>query len=355
MISNRCILLVLATMLALSGTAQKKKAKFEPKDGACLLFIGQDLSATGGLDNYQNGYLDFFEAPSGVTVYTNLSPGDNSFGHYNKGNDGLKSKANWGAGDSCAQCYVEDDSYSYSALAIGLSMVNHEKNIARGLHDQLIVELAEWIKALGDRPIFLRIGYEFDGWDWNHYNRKHYLKAWRRIHKIFKELNVNNVAFVWQSKGAGSDQKILEKWYPGDDLVDWCAYSYFSNPDTEMLDFARRHNKPVFIAEATPVRGQDKLYYSVQLKNEKDAKKIWETWYRPFIETLHKNQDVIKAVSYINANWSDQPMWKINPVFRKVDARLQTSSFISKKWTEEFYKARYLKPTPELWEGLKSH
>ena len=122
-----------------------------------------------------------------------------------------------------------------------------------------------------------------------------------------------------------------------------------------MLDFARRHNKPVFIAEATPVRGQDNLFYSVQLKNEQEAEKIWEAWYQPLIETLHKNKDVIKAVSYINANWSEQPMWKTTPLFRQVDARIQTSTYISKKWRAEFYQDRYLKPTVDLWERLKNH
>lgn len=344
--------LILTTVFAVNIYAQDKRAKFEPKDGECLLFIGQDLSATGGLDTHQKGYLDTFKAPTGVTVYTNLSPGDNSYGFLNKGNDGLKTKANWGAGDSCAQCYVDDDTYSHSVLAIGLSMVNHEKKIARGQHDQLIIDLSNWIKSLGDRPVFLRIGYEFDGWEWNHYNRKHYLGAWRRIHKIFKEQRVSNVAFVWQSKGTGSSQRILEKWYPGDDLVDWCAYSYFLNPDTAMLDFARRHNKPVFIAEATPVKGQGGLFFDVQLKDEQAAKNIWKLWYEPFIKTINKNADVIKAVGYINTNWSAQPMWKVNPVFRKVDSRLQTSSYITNKWKDEFYKSRYLKPTLDLWNKL---
>ena len=351
--AQRCIALILITMSTMCSLAQVKRAKYEPQDGQCLLFIGQDLEAIGGLKDYKNGYLNHFEAPTGITLYTNFSPGENSFGYYNKGNDGIKSKANWGAGDSCAQCYIEDDKYAHSALAIGLSLVNHEKKVARGEHDQLIIELGNWIKALGDRPVFLRIGYEFDGWDWNHYQRKHYLRAWRRIHTIFEELKVTNVAFVWQSKGVGSDQNLLEKWYPGDDLVDWCAYSYFLNPDTAMLDFARRHKKPVFIAEATPVRGQDNLYYPVKLNEEQDAQKIWELWYQPFIDTLNENSDIIKAISYINANWSEQPMWKTTALFRQVDARLQTSSFISKKWTAEFYKARYLKPSPQLWEQLK--
>ncbi|MFK7936072.1 MAG: 1,4-beta-xylanase [Saprospiraceae bacterium] len=317
-------------------------AKFEPPTGKCLMFIGQNLGATGGLDNYNNGYCDFFATPAGVTVYTNLSPGDESFGYYNQGLDGLETKANWGAGDCWAQAYLMDSTYANSMIAIGLSMVNHEKQIAKGAHDDLIKELGDWIKAT-KRPVFLRIGYEFDGWDWNHYQRKNYLKAWQRIHSIFEKMQVDNVALVWQSKGWGSDQSVLEKWYPGDDLVDWCAYSYFGNPDTEMLTFARSHHKPVFIAEASPVRQIDNLYFDTDLKKEKIAKMVWESWFVPFINTLHENQDVIKAFSYINVNWSAQPMWINNPTFQQVDARIQVSDYISKKWKKEMAQPRYLK------------
>lgn len=162
-------------------------AKFEPADGKCLFFIGQDLTATGGLDTYTNGYVDFFDAPAGVTIYTNLSPKDESYGYYNRGLDGLKTKANWGAGDSCGQYYIKDATYKNSTLAIGLSMVNHEKNVAKGDHDDLIKELGSWIQFT-NRPVFLRIGYEFDGHDWNHYKKKHYLNAWKRIHAIFTEM-----------------------------------------------------------------------------------------------------------------------------------------------------------------------
>lgn len=308
--------------------------KFEPDDGKCLVFIGQDLESIGGLDNYNDGYTDYFKVPTGITVYTNLSPGNESFGYYNKGLDGLKTKANWGAGDSWATLYLQDSTYQNGAIAIGLSFVNNEKNIAKGKHDSLIKELALWIKST-KRPVFLRIGYEFDGWDWNHYHRKYYLKSWQRIHSIFKKLKVENVAYIWQSKGTGSDQEVLEKWYPGDDLVDWVGYSYFGNPDQEMLSFARNHNKPVFIAEATPVRVIDNLYFDTDMKKEKLEKLIWEEWFVPFFNTIKNNSDVIKAFSYINSDWSSQPMWINNPVFQKVDSRIQKSKYISEKWKKE--------------------
>lgn len=327
------------------------RAKFEPADGECLFFIGQDMGATGGLDEYSDGYCDYFDVPAGFTAYTNFSPGGESFGFFGKGNDGIKTKANWGSGDNCVQCYMEDPDYAHSIVAIGLSMVNNEKKVASGERDALIRALADWIKSI-ERPVFLRIGYEFDGWSWNHYKKKHYLQAWQHIHDVFDEMQVDNVAFVWQSKGSGSGQDILEDWYPGDDLVDWCGYSYFGNPDEEMLMFARKHKKPVFIAEATPVFQDGSLFFDTHLSKEKIAYRAWEKWFIPFIKTLNDNKDVIKAFSYINVNWSIQPMWINNPTFQQVDSRIQVSDLISKKWIEEMSKPRYLKPTPHLWDKL---
>ncbi|WP_299684394.1 1,4-beta-xylanase [uncultured Dokdonia sp.] len=329
-------------------------AKFEPTDGSCLVFIGQDLEATGGLDAYTNGYTNFFDTPVGVTIYTNISPSDESFGYYNRGLDGIETKANWGAGDACAQYYLEDTTYKNTIISIGLSIVNHEKKVGNGQHDAYIIRLGNWIRE-SKRPVFLRIGYEFDGHDWNHYNRKHYLKAWERIYNIFRKIRVDNVAFVWQSKGTGSNQEALEKWYPGDDVVDWCAYSYFGNPDTEMLTFARKHNKPVFIAEASPTLQIDNLFFDTDLKKDIIAKRAWQQWFIPFFKTLNDNKDVIKAFSYINTNWSEQTMWKMNPVFQKVDSRIQVSPFISEKWKAEMAKSRYLKASDSLWEKLHGY
>lgn len=331
---------------------ERSLAKFEPPPGQFLFFIGQDLGAIGGLDQYKEGYCDSFDVPAGFTTYTNFSPGGESFGFIARGNDGIKRKANWGAGDNCAQCVVDDPDFQHSLVSIGLSLVDHEKAVAKGDRDHLIRELGEWIKGLGRRPVFLRIGYEFDGWDWNHYKKKHYLAAWQRIHSIFSEMEVENVAFVWQSKGTGSNQEVLEEWYPGDELVDWCGYSYFGGPDQEMIVFARKHGKPVFIAEATPVFEMDGLYFDTRLTNPKIAKHAWEQWFVPFFETLHKNADVIKAFSYINVNWSAQAMWVTNPTFQQVDSRIQVSELISERWKAEVAKPSYPKPSAALWEQL---
>lgn len=328
-----------------------KSNKFEPQKGEVLFFIGQDLEAVGGFPAYNDGYVDTFDVPIGVTVYTNLSPGDESFGYYCKGLDGIKTKANWGAGDTSAQHYIDNPKFINSIISIGLSLVNHEKNVAKGKHDKLIEEFAEWIKEI-KRPVFLRIGYEFDGWDWNHYKKKHFLGAWKRIHNIFSKMNVDNVAYVWQSKGVGSKQEILEDWYPGDEFVDWCGYSYFGNPDEEMITFARKHKKPVFIAEATPVTQDGNLYFDTDLKKEKIAKRIWDNWFTPFFKVIYDNPDVVKAFSYINVDWPSQIMWINNLTFQKVDSRIQKSEYISKKWLHEINKPKYIKPSDSLFIKL---
>jgi len=344
---NLSVAFLLICFLAHGSILQAQK--FAPADGSCLVFIGQDLEATGGLNDYSEGYTDFFDTPAGVTVYTNLSPGGESYGYYAVGLDGIKTKANWGAGDSWAELYIQDATYQHSAIAIGLSIVDHEKKVGKGTHDALIEELGIWIKSI-QRPVFLRIGYEFDGWEWNHYDRKHYLLAWKRIHTIFTKLKVDNVAFVWQSKGTGSGQEILEAWYPGDEWVDWCGYSYFGQPDEEMIDFARKHQKPVFIAEATPVRQMDNLYFDTDLGNEALQETIWEGWFVPFFKTIEENSDVVKAFSYINANWRAQPMWITNPVFQQVDARIQINPYISQRWKEKMKEARYLHAADKPWD-----
>ncbi|MEM6514842.1 MAG: 1,4-beta-xylanase [Bacteroidota bacterium] len=339
--------LIVSLFLALFGPAQK----FVPENGKCLVFVGQDLEATGGLDNYNEGYSDFFKVPAGITAYTNLSPGNSSFGYTNKGLDGLRTKANWGAGDSCLELYIHDSTYKHSILAIGLSFVNNEKKVANGNHDNLINELASWIKSI-KRPVFLRIGYEFDGWEWNGYKKRHYLRAWNRIHSIFMENQVDNVAFVWQSKGNGSNQKVLEQWYPGDAIVDWCAYSYFGQADQQMITFARKHKKPVFIAEATPVRQNGNLYFNTDLEDKQLDETIWKEWFLPFFNTIETNSDVVKAFSYINSDWSSQPMWMTNPVLKKVDSRLQKSEYISRNWKEKMDEERYLHASKDLIKKL---
>lgn len=336
-----------------------KLAKFEPKEGEVLLFVGQELEAVGGLEKYNDGYLDHFDTPAGWTTYSNINPGERSFGHIMEGLDGLYETHDWGDNDYNATLQLEDEDYKNMALAIGLQFVNHEEKVAKGTHDKYINRLADFLLSLGKRPVFLRIAYEFDGEPWNHYNKKATIKAYRRIVDMCRAKGVTNTAYVWQSTGFMSPKDgDLESWYPGDDYVDWLGFSFFNRwADQKMIPFARKKGKPVFIAEASPTISDIDAKTTgntieTQLGNPEQAEEAWQKWFIPFFRTIDENPDVVKAVHYINCHWDSHPMWFQNPTFKKIDARLQLSDSISKRWREITSQPKYIKSSPDLYEKL---
>ena len=335
----------------------KTLAKFEPEDGKCLVFAGQELTAIGGLEEYNDGYFDHFETPAGFTMYSDLCPGDTMFGYVLKGLDGIFTTDDWGDSPSNMNLQLADEDFKHCALAIGLWLVNHEGEVAQGGQDTLIDKMGDWLLGLGRRPVFLRIGYEFQG-EWNHYDREDYITAYKRIKDRLDSMGVKNVAYVWQSHGWGTTQEQLESWYPGDEYVDWCGYSFFARwNEVEMIEFAKKKGKPVFIAEASPtistptVKTNGKTKETI-LSNPEQAQEAWEKWFTPFFETIQNPENNIKAFSYINCHWKANRMWFDNPTFQDVDARLQTSEDIANKWKAELADERYLHASPTLFEEL---
>ncbi|MGR5092820.1 glycosyl hydrolase [Vibrio maritimus] len=285
------------------------------------LFVGQDLGAVGGLKDYDQGYVDYFGIPSGVTVYTSL-----------KDLEGLEQKVNYGAGDNHVNLYLESDAFKGVDIAMGLYLVDQLDDINAGKLDSNISKLANWISQ-SERTVYLRIGYEFEG-SWNGYASDDYKEAYRRIVDGLNKLNIDNVEYVWQSSGYEEDREELLSYYPGDAYVDWVAYSYFNHDPKlagqEMLRIARERGKPVMIAELTP-RG-----YNLMLD---DGKKTWDSWFKPFLNHLKENQDVIKIIAYINADWDVQPMWKGQGWG---DTRLQSNLYIANKWRRTIKREEWL-------------
>jgi beta-mannanase len=85
--------------------------------------------------------------------------------------------------------------------------------------------------------MLLRWAWEFNGdwfaeWDGSHNGRDPagYARAFRRIHRIFREQGADNVAFVWSPNWNSSPDVAwnrMERYYPGDAYVDWtCADGY---------------------------------------------------------------------------------------------------------------------------------
>ncbi len=320
-----CVLL-LVPFFAPSAFAQC--AKFEPPNGNALLILGQDLGSVGGFSSHNNGYMENVGGPTpgGITTYTDFP--------YLQG---VTTNVNYGAGDICAQCITDNTNFSNSALVIGLWLVNELSAINYGQRDALIQQLGDWIKGR-NRPVFLRIGYEYD-LSYNNYNPADYKLAYKRIVDKFRANGVTNCAYVWQSCGYTSDTATLKQWYPGDDYVDWLAYSHFmySNKGAPEMAIARAHHKPLMIAESTPQGDIINSNYS------------WNKWFGPLFQHIQTNKDVIKALAYINANWDGQSMWAGKGWG---DTRIENSSTIKTKWLAEINTSFWLKASPTLFQTL---
>ena len=218
------------------------------------------------------------------------------------------------------------------------------KKAGDGDYDNVIEKYSAWAKSV-DRPIYLRIGYEFDG-PHNELEPKEYVRAYRHIVDLMRAKGVENIAFVWHSCASPpfKDQP-LSAWYPGDDYVDWVAISVFGHayggtdfgPDCDtVLQFAKDHKKPVMIAESSPINGVDK-----------ESTEAWNQWFVNFFTfTYSKN---IKAISFINEDW---PSFRMGGIEEWKDSRLYNNSQVSEAWFKETNKERYLKQSTDLFKLL---
>ena len=337
--------------------------------------MGQD---TGTLSDFKSEVLDkykYFPRPDGTTIYTNLvyTP--------DLGNtaplQGFYQTANYGSGRN--DFIRQLDAYD-GALSVGLFLKDSHCDTAPNaelrniplravagdptvdasilsVYDKKLDEMINYLKAT-DRTILLRIGYEFDG-VWNCYTPETYVNAFKSIKKRIIELKASNIYTVWQSANyhvipqdprmANSHNTNLddhfERWYPGDEYVDVVGMSFFVGKNyldyaytsqciqdrgtligkspreiqNELLDFSRKHNKPVMISEAAP-QGLDLENLTARCVSgylpdsqfEVTEREIFNLWFKDYFEFIYKNKDVIKAAAYINTNWDSQPLWACN-------------------------------------------
>jgi hypothetical protein len=308
-----------------------EKTKFVPPDGKTLLIMGQSVERiTEYMRHFPNQPI-----PGGWSAYWGIT----------EFNGVTESYLNEVGLTMNHQMLI--DSFPNTVVQSALWMVGKwdvAKKAGNGDYDEVIKKYSAWAKSV-DRPIYLRIGYEFDG-PHNELEPDEYVKAYIHIVDLMRSEGVRNIAFVWHSYASPPFKGYqLSDWYPGDDYVDWVGISIFGHayggtdfgPDCEaVLQFAKQHQKPVMIAEANPINGI-----------EKDNPEVWEKWFVNFLSfTYNKN---IKAISFINEDWSATGIagiadWK--------DGRLYNNKMISDAWFLETNKEHYLKQSPELYEQL---
>lgn len=204
--------------------------------------------------------------------------------------------------------------------------VGLDAEVAAGKFDAQIAAFAAALASF-QRPVFIRIGYEFEG-SWNNYAPAEFVKAWVRITRMLRERSLP-FATVWCAAGASSGwppQSRLMEFYPGDEWVDWWGIDLFSEDEVTrpqlagFLDVARAHHKPVMIGEMTP------RHVGVL-----EGPKSWERWFGPLLDLL-KRRPEIKATAYINWEWRE---WSDRLGFTWHDwgdARIERNPEVRDRW-----------------------
>ena len=304
-----------------------EKTKFVPTENKTLLIMGQTVESS-------NEYMESFPdqpIPGGWSAYWGVTEFKGITEYYR----------NEVGGSADHQMLVDrfPNTVIHSAMWMVVTWDIAEK-AASGAYDKVIKKYCRWAKSI-KRPIYLRIGYEFDG-PHNALNPNEYVKAYKHIVDLIRAKGVTNIAFVWHSYGHKPYKNhAVSAWYPGDDYVNWVAISILGGPQLSsygdtLLGFAKKHKKPVMIAEANPVEGI-----------EKNNTTIWDNWFVDFFSLVYNKN--IKAISFINEDW---PRLKIKGVEKWKDARLYNNDEISKAWFMETNKDHYLKQSPKLFDQL---
>ncbi len=215
-----------------------------------------------------------------------------------------------------------DPAHAAVVPQIGLSLNrgdahhHYEGQTAAGADDSRLQQLCDGLRSL-DRPVFLRIGYEFNGL-WNGYEPTGYIGAFRRTAHHLRGCGLEQVAVVWNwsadaeidtenggaaASGAGGPASRWRAYYPGDDAVDWWAVNLFSREGIvsaatrEFLQAADTYHHPVMIAESAP-----KGYVTAT------SPAVRSEWFEPYFGLIRSTSG-IRAFCYIDWDWRGYPQW----------------------------------------------
>jgi hypothetical protein len=160
----------------------------------------------------------------------------------------------------------EPDVGRHSILMVSWHGAAYDR-INDGSSDRLIASVAGKLAGM-NRPILLRWGWEMNGdwfeWDGSHNGRNPgaYVRAWRRIHGIFREHHATDVAWVWSPNWNSAPAAAWNKfqhYYPGDDYVDWVGvsgYDFAGESPTTLFSAvvdAYGSRKPIILSETAAV------------------------------------------------------------------------------------------------------
>jgi len=218
---------------------------------------------------------------------------------------------------------------------------NLDGAVAGGAYDVQIDAFADAVLSFR-RPVFIRIGYEFDG-SWNNYSPATFQGAWKRIAGRLRARSVP-FASIWCAAGGSSGWPTISRlmeYYPGDAWVDWWGIDIFSkeefaNPSLEaFLAVARAHRKPVSIGEMTP-----------RFVGVTEGERSWALWFEPMFGLLKRHPE-IKAIDYIDWDWKAWSDRLGFPWKDWGDARLESNSVVRERWVKALSDPIFLNADPD--------
>lgn len=222
--------------------------------------------------------------------------------------------------------------------------------LAAGQFETSIEALRRELVSL-ERPVFLRIGYEFDGMH-NRYPPEVFVQAYRAVARPMRPHR--DIILVWHSYALVPtyQEHPIEAWYPGDEYVDWLAVSYFQvgeegyykGPNRDaVIALAREKGRPVMIAEASPIR------YTRRQKTLR-GEPWWDFWFNPLFRMIDENPE-IRALSIINVNWDSQ---RQHNFLDWGDSRLESDPVILRRWRREASDPRWMPVDERLYERVRA-
>ncbi len=142
--------------------------------------------------------------------------------------------------------------------------------IVSGNADTYLKAYAEGVKTYG-KEVWLRPFHEANG-DWYDWGiaksgagntNQTLIDAWKHVVKIFRDLEVKNVKWVWTTNATNSGSASFTGWFPGDDWVDmvsidgynwgsaqsWSKWQSFTQVFTPAYNALSISSKPLFIPE----------------------------------------------------------------------------------------------------------
>lgn len=334
---NRLLYLLLTLTSALAAGAASG-APPERERHPVLLIAGQSREEFHDYLKEVTGNGSACALPGGAAFYTNL------------GLDGFTTPHANAPGDHHQDLEFLKLSLDPLVFQMGLWLSAQQlEGIAAGDFEAQINALHEALSNL-NRPVFLRIGYEFDG-PHNRYPPDSFVRAYRVIAKAMRQNR--DILLVWHSYAMLPTYKDIpvEDWYPGNDVVDWIGVSFFqvgtegfhTGPNREkLLEIARAKGKPVLIGEASAIR------YTRRQKTL-SGQAYWDYWYKPYFEFIEAHPE-IRAASIIHVNWDSQNQHK---VLEWGDCRISADPVVLENWRAKMKENYWLPRSDHLYDDVR--